>query len=398
MSSYEGYIVIAGGGLAAVRTAQALRDMGEPGRIWILSEESCPPYDRPPLSKRFLQKKTDEVQIQLLTQQDLKSLAIEVRLSQRVVGIGRDAQRIELEDGRAIGYETLVVATGARPVRLAQFERFTNVHVLRSVEDARRLRDVLRPGVRLGIIGGGFIGLEIAAVATQLGCKVTIVEAASTPLAAILGEKLGEWIRGWHERQGVVFHCGASLHGVGGDHRATALELAGGEMLEIDEVIVGVGQQPNVEWLLESGLEVNHGLVCDAYGRTEDARVFGVGDVVCTKLGDEYRRTRQWTAVTEQARRAAAAIRGIPADEPFVDDFYFWSDQYGSRLQFAGRMPPNPELRWVKGGACEERFVVLCCADSEVRAVLGLGSPREFLTHSAAIRRQQAIDTVPASP
>jgi 3-phenylpropionate/trans-cinnamate dioxygenase ferredoxin reductase subunit len=396
MGAHVGSIVIAGGGLAAVRTAQALRDMGEVERITIISEETCLPYDRPPLSKRYLQNKADEAQIQLLSEQGLESLSIEVRLSQQAVGLDTDARRIKLADGAEVSYGKLVVATGARPLRLPLFEHLANVHVLRTIEDAKRLRDVLRPGVRLGIVGGGFIGLEIAAVATELGCRVTIVEAAATPLAAILGEELGQCIRGWHERKGVYFHCGARLLRVVGEERATALELGSGEILEIDEVVVGVGQQPNVEWLHGSGLELNRGLVCDARGRTKDVRVFGVGDAVCTKIGEEYRPTRQWTAVTEQARRTAAAILGKRDDERFIDDCYFWSDQHGSRLQFAGRMPKNPKLRWIKGGPHDERFVALCCAQSEILAVFSLSSPREFLMHMAALRRKEAIPVTPA--
>ena len=396
MNAHEGCIVIAGGGLAAVRTAQSLRESGEQDRISIWSEESRLPYDRPPLSKRYLQNEADDTQIQLLSEHDLQSLAIEVKLSRRVVGLDRHARQIKLAGGATVGYGKLVVATGARPLRLQLLERFANVHVLRSVDDAARLRDVLRPGVRLGIVGGGFIGLEIAAVAIHLGCRVTVVEAASTPMAASLGEELGESIRGWHERKGVHFRCGARALGVVGKERATALQLAGDEILEIDEVVVGVGQQPNLEWLHGSGLELNQGLVCDMHGRTLDPRVFGVGDVVCTKIGEEYRPTRQWTAVTEQARRTAAAIHGRQEDEPFVDDFYFWSDQHGSRLQFAGRMPKNPKLRWVKGGPRDERFVAICCADSEILAVFSLGSPREFLMHSAALRRKQAIPVLSA--
>jgi 3-phenylpropionate/trans-cinnamate dioxygenase ferredoxin reductase subunit len=142
-----------------------------------------------------------------------------------------------------------------------------------------------------------------------------------------------------------------------------------------------------VEWLTVSGLELNRGLVCDAYGRTLDPLVFGVGDAVCTRIGNSYRPTRQWTAVTEQARRLASTLCGEPQRGPVIDDCYFWSDQHGLRLQFIGQMPADPQLHWVKGSPEEERYVVLCCTDGKVRAVFSVGSPREFLLRSMALRR-----------
>jgi 3-phenylpropionate/trans-cinnamate dioxygenase ferredoxin reductase subunit len=393
VSGLADHVVIAGGGLAAVRTAQALRELQHRGRIVMLSDESRLPYDRPPLSKNYLQGKTDDAQIQLLTPQNLDELQIDVRLSQRAVGIDRAQRQVVLARGEMVEYGRLVVATGARPVRLQRFEQFGNVHVLRSVDDARRLRAALQPGRRIGIVGAGFIGLEIAAAATSLGCRVTVLETAATPLAAILGKELGSCILRWHERKGVTFRCGTTLRAVIGHDRVQALELDDGEVANVDVVVVGVGQTPNVEWLADSGLDFNRGLVCDVHGRTRDPLVFGVGDAVCTRVGDEYHPTRQWTAVTEQARRTAGAMCGKPDAGPIVEDFYFWSDQHGARLQFAGRVPPNPRLIWVKGGPQEERFAVLCCTATQVRAVLSLGSPREFLVHSMALRRGE-----PAAP
>jgi 3-phenylpropionate/trans-cinnamate dioxygenase ferredoxin reductase subunit len=384
-------IVIAGGGLAAVRTAQALRELQHRGRIVMLSDEVRLPYDRPPLSKNYLQGKADDAQIRLMTSRELEELRIAVRLSQRVVGLDRALRQVRLASGEAVDYDRLVVATGARPVRLEGFAPFDNVHVLRSINDARRLRESLQPGRRIGIVGAGFIGLEIASAAAQLGCHPTVLETASTPLAAILGEELGRCIQRWHERKGVSFRCSAGLRGARGARSVEALELGDGEVLDVDVVVVGVGQTPNIEWLTQSGLEVRGGLVCDVHGRTEDPRVFGVGDAVCTKVGDQYHPTRQWTAVTEQARRTAGAICGEVDAEPIVEDFYFWSDQHGRRLQFAGQVPPNPRLVWMRGGPQEERFVVLVCDAAQVRAVFSLGSPREFLTHSMALRRAEPV-------
>jgi 3-phenylpropionate/trans-cinnamate dioxygenase ferredoxin reductase subunit len=155
--------------------------------------------------------------------------------------------------------------------------------------------------------------------------------------------------------------------------------------------VVGVGQAPNVEWLADSGLPLNRGLVCDVHGRTRDPLVFGVGDVVCTQVGESFHPTRQWTAVTEQARRLADALCDNVDTAPVVEDNYFWSDQHGLRLQFAGRVPADPRLIWVNGQPDADRFAVLCCSATEVTAVFSLGCPRDFLVHSMPLRRGETI-------
>lgn len=387
MTSVRDHIVIAGGGLAAVRTAQALRDLRHSGAITLICAEDQLPYDRPPLSKAYLTGKIGDEQIRLLPAQAYAELGIEVLLGACVVGLDRPTQSVRIADGRALTYDRLVVATGARPVRLPVFEGRENVHVLRDSSDAGRLRDVLAPGLRLGIVGAGFIGLEIAAAAHELGAEVTLIEVAPAPLAPILGTELGGCIQRWHERKGLRFLCGAAVRAVHGSHRVDSIELETGAAIDVDAVVVGVGQVPNVEWLEGAGLPLHRGLVCDAHGRTPDPRVFGAGDAVCTKVGASYHPTRQWTAVTEQASRVAAALCDRVEEGPVVEDNYFWSDQHGLRLQFAGRVPTHPRLVWIQGGPDEERFAVLCCTSTSVSAVFSVGCPRDFLVQSVPLRR-----------
>jgi 3-phenylpropionate/trans-cinnamate dioxygenase ferredoxin reductase subunit len=396
MSDAEDDVVIVGGGLAAVRTAQALRDLHYGGRITVLSAERTLPYDRPPLSKGYLLGKINDDQIRLLTEEKLAALAVEVRLGNCAIGLDRKARQVLLSDGQSFGYGRVVAATGARPVRLPAFEGLDNVHVLRDAQDARRLRAALVPGGRLGIVGAGFIGLEIAATAREAGCSVTIVESAATPLAAILGAELGICVQHFHERKGIRFQCGTGITEVRGSGRVSALALTNGAVVDVDFVLVGVGQVPNVEWLTDSGLALRRGLVCDVHGRTQDPRVFGVGDVVCTQIGESFHPTRQWTAVTEQARRAADAMCGRIEPGPVIDDSYFWSDQHGLRLQFAGQVPSQARLVWVNGGPEADRFAVLCCTQDEVAAVFSLGSPRDFLVHSMPLRRGERATAPPA--
>jgi 3-phenylpropionate/trans-cinnamate dioxygenase ferredoxin reductase subunit len=390
-------IVIVGGGLGAARTVVALRDLKYPGRITLLSDETRLPYDRPPLSKGYLQGKVAEDKIRLLTAEQLAQLQIEWRGGVAASGLDRERRRVRLADGSSIGYEQLVVATGARPNRLSQFEHFDNVHVLRSLADADALRAALAPGRRLCIVGAGFIGLEIASTAIELGCRVTLVEAAPTPLAAILGPQLGARIQRWHEGKGAAFHCGARIAKVIGTGTAEGLELSDGTSVLADAIVVGIGQCVNTEWLSGSGLELDRGLVCDPYGRSSDPLVFGVGDAACVRVGAQLCPTRHWTATTEQARRVAAAIcgpgeaQGVEGADAIVEDNYFWSDQYGLRLQFAGHVSGEPRLVWVSGSQDAERFAVLCCTAGEVTAVFSLGCVRDFLTHSMPLRRGERV-------
>lgn len=391
MSTTADHIVIVGGGLAAVRTAQALREQQHSGPITLLCAEAALPYDRPPLSKAYLTGKMGDADISLLPAETYAELKIDVQLNSRAVGLDREAQLVQLADGRTVSYDRLVVATGARPIMLPSFSGRSNVHVLRDASDALKLKEALQPGRKIGIVGAGFIGLEIAAVALELGADVTLIEVAPTPLAQILGAELGGYLQRWHERKGLRFHCGAGIRAVNGSKRVESIELDNGTVIAVDAVVIGIGQQPNVEWLETAGLPLHRGLVCDAHGRTSDPRVYGVGDVVCTQVGDTFHPTRQWTAVTEQANRVGAALCDRVDPSPVIDDHYFWSDQHGIRLQFAGQVPPQPRLVWLRGGPDEERFAVLCCTPTDVTAVFSVGCPRDFLVNSMPLREGERM-------
>ena len=398
VSAAEGEgVLIVGGGLAAARTAIALRDLKYPGRVTLLSNETRLPYDRPPLSKGYLQGKVAEDKIRLLSAQQLAELQIQWRGGVAATGLDRQGRSVRLADGSSICYERLVVATGASPNRLSQFDHFDNAHMLRSLADADALRAALVPGRRVCIVGAGFIGLEIASTAIDLGCRVSLVEAAQTPLAAILGPQLGARIQRWHESKGAAFHCGVRVAKVIGAGTAEGLELSDGTEVPADAIVVGVGQSANTQWLAGSGLELERGLVCDLHGRSSDPLVFGVGDAVCVRVGAQLRPTRHWTATTEQAPRVAAAIcdraqaHGQDCADAIVEDNYFWSDQYGLRLQFAGHVPSEPRLIWVSGTQEAERFAVLCCTADQVTAVFSLGCVRDFLTHSMPLRRGERV-------
>jgi 3-phenylpropionate/trans-cinnamate dioxygenase ferredoxin reductase subunit len=386
-------VVIVGGGLGALRTAQALRDEGFAGSVTLVSAEDTLPYDRPPLSKAFLLGTVEEEALVLAEAAQLAELDVAVRLGTPAVGLDLAARTVTLAGGEQLAYDDLVVATGARPNRLAMFEAMDGVVYLRDLHDAHALRRELAARPRLGIVGGGFIGLEIAGVARALGCEVTVVEAAAAPLAPILGAELGGWVQAWHEEQGVRFACGAPLAAVRGEGRPSELVLADGRTVPVDAVVVGVGVTPDVGWLGEAGLEVHRGLVCDADGRTSDPHVFGVGDVTCRHADGACSPSGHWTATNAHARAVADAIIGRPPSPPAGQQGYFWSDQFDRRLQFAGTVAASPRVSISSGAVDEGKFVALLHdADAgddpdAVTGVFAMNSPREFVRTSLALRR-----------
>ncbi len=383
-------IVIVGGGLGALRTAQSLRDAGAQQGITLLSAEDTLPYDRPPLSKAYLLGERAEEDLALETAERLSELDITVRLGARVTGLDLSGQAVELVDGERVPFDDLVVATGARPNRLAVLEGLDDALYLRDLDTARRLRTLLGPDVRVGIVGGGFIGLEIASVARKLGGTVTVIEAAPTPLAPIIGEELGGRIRAWHEDHGIEFRCGAAVVGYSGDPGAHSLQLAGGEALEVDVVVVGVGVTPEVDWLAAGGLETHHGLVVDPDGRTSDPHVFGVGDVTCRHVAGACTRSGHWTATNEHARSVAAALLGLARPSGPTQPGYFWSDQFGKRLQFAGRLPSSPRVELLSGTFDDAKFVVRIMDGDTLAAVFSLDSVRDFIKATIPLRTQPA--------
>ena len=381
-----GPVVILGGGLGGLRTAQALRDLGYDGELEILSQESVLPYDRPPLSKAFLRGETEEAALELVGAEHLEEREIRVRLGARAVGLDLVGREVMLEDGERVAYDELVIATGARPNRLPMFDGLGDVVYLRDVADARGLRDALRSRPRVGVVGGGFIGLEIASVARVLGCEVTVIEAASAPLAPILGDELGGWVRDWHEEEGVRFLCGSPLAQVDGDRRPYGLRTGDGRVAEVELIVVGTGITRDVGWLHDAGLQTHRGLVCDASGRASDPHVHGVGDITCRHDGSECVATGHWTATNEQARAVARSLMGDSDRSETGQEGYFWSDQYDRRLQFAGAVAASPSVQLSSGSVAERKFVTLLGDGQTTTGVFAMSSPREFMMAARGLR------------
>lgn len=380
-------VVVVGGGLAAVRTAQALRRLGFPGRITLFSEEEELPYDRPPLSKSFLRDPEDGGAIRLLGERAYGELGIAIELGRRAVGLDPRSRWVVLESGETVPYDAAVIATGARPRRLLALEGFSNVFTLRTAGDARRIAAELGEDVRVAVVGGGFIGLEVAATARSLGADVTVVEADAEPLSRVLGPELGAWVRAWHQEQGVGFRCGAAVSGAEGKGGVRRLLLEGGGTVDADLVIVGIGIRRAVEWLAGSGVEVDGAVLCDGCGRTSVDWIYAVGDVASRRADGGAVASEHWTSATEQAVRAAGAMLGRPPAGPPRSETYFWSDQYGHRLQFAGEAAPDGRVTIQSGSMGGGSFVAVQRRAGRASAVFAVDAPREFVAARAALER-----------
>jgi NADPH-dependent 2,4-dienoyl-CoA reductase/sulfur reductase-like enzyme len=376
------HVVVVGGSLAGISTARALRAQGFAGELTIVGAEPHRPYDRPPLSKEFLAGDIEEPSLSL--EMPGEDLAIDWRLGCTATALDVERMTLTLADGSAVVADGFVLATGAAPMALPGQPALTGVHLLRTIDDARSLRDDLARGGRPVVVGGGFIGSEVAATARHLGLEVTVLEAAPLPLVPQLGPEMALVVSGLHAAAGTRLECGVGVAGLTGSDRVEGVELADGRVLPADLVVVGIGARPTTAWLAGSGLVLDPrhgGIHCDAFGATGAAGVVAVGD--CAAWYDEEvgapERVEHWTSAHERGPLAAATLLG--AEPPRLRGGrapYFWSDQYGVRIQFAGHARPGDQVTVEEGSAEERSLLAVYRRDGEPVAVLGLDRPRPF--------------------
>jgi NADPH-dependent 2,4-dienoyl-CoA reductase/sulfur reductase-like enzyme len=377
-------VVIVGGSLAGISTARALRKQGYDGGLTIVGAEPHRPYDRPPLSKEFLGTGLGVEEPELSLEMPGEDLGISWRLGVAATGLDPEAMTLSLADGDRLSADGFVLATGAAPMPLPGMPTLTGVHLLRSLEDARALRADLRSGGRLVVVGGGFIGSEVASTARQLGLEVTVVEAAPLPLVVQVGPEMAEVLSGLHAVGGTRLECGVGVQGLAGASAVEGVELADGRVLPADVVVVGIGARPTTAWLADSGLELapgHRGVVCDAAGATNRPGIVAVGD--CSAWYDDDfggpHRVEHWTSAHERGPLAAATLLGN--EPPKIRGGrapYFWSDQYGLRIQFAGTAQPGDTVTIEEGGVEERSLLAIYRRQGEPVAVLGLDRPRPF--------------------
>jgi NADPH-dependent 2,4-dienoyl-CoA reductase/sulfur reductase-like enzyme len=371
-------VAVIGASLAGLSAARALRDQSYDGRIVVVGDEVHAPYDRPPLSKEFLAGTASLDDIALGAPDDA-DLGLEWRLGTTAVGLDHASRSVLLRDGTEVRADGVILATGARARRLPGNEALDGVHVLRSLDDAIALRDDLAAAERLVVIGAGFIGAEVASTARKLGLEVTVVETQPVPLAGPLGPEMGAVCAELHADHGTRLVAGTGVSGLVGTGRVEAVELTDGTRLPADVVVVGVGAIPNIEWLADSGVALGNGVLTDARGATNIPGVVAVGDCAAawSASADRHVRIEHWTNALEQPATAVATLLGAgePAAAPVP---YFWSDQYGARIQFAGSRCEGDVARVVEGSCLDRSFLVVYERDGHPVAVLGMNQPRLF--------------------
>jgi 3-phenylpropionate/trans-cinnamate dioxygenase ferredoxin reductase component len=371
-------VLVVGAGAAGVTTAESLREGGFDGRIRLVGAESHLPYDRPPLSKQILLGTADPGRLVLRDAAGFAELDVELRLGRTATGLDLAGRQVFLDDGAVLDFGALVVATGVRPRRLPSARADADVRYLRTLDDARSLRESLVGAETVVVVGAGFLGVEVASAARGLGAAVTVVEPMAEPMQRQFGPVLGAMVRRAHEAEGTGFRLGVGVL----DVRARAdgrsvVDLTDGTAVTADVVVAAIGSVPDVEWLAGSGLDVRHGVRCDDRCRAA-AGVWVAGDVaaVVDPGSGAVHRSEHRTNAAEQGDCVAANLLG--ADRRFAPSGYFWSDQAGLRLQAVGAFPPDGELEIVAGELGGDRFVATARRGGTVTGVLGWNAARDF--------------------
>jgi NADPH-dependent 2,4-dienoyl-CoA reductase/sulfur reductase-like enzyme len=371
--------VIVGGGLAGQRCAETLRRSGYEGSIVMVCGERHLPYDRPPLSKELLLEAEVEEGLSFRSRNWYQEKAVHLRLGVAACHLDERARAVHLSDGSRVSYEQLLIATGSRPRRLPMLEGYENVTTLRTREDAGRLREALRPGARLLVIGAGFIGQEAASAARKAGLETTIIEAASAPLQSVLGSELGGWFADLHRTNGTRLVLGRRVMAVRGEHRVDAVTLEDGRTLGCDHVLLGVGVDPDLRWLSSSALSSpiadRSGVRTDADGRTDIAGVYAAGDAAAAfePLLERHVLGSHWESAGRQGARAAIAMLGLEQRPRGVSSF--WSDLYGTRIQYLGHASLADEVT-VDGDPQGCEFTATFTTRERPVAVLLVGRPQ----------------------
>ena len=367
----EQTFVIVGASLAGATAATALREEGFGGQIVLIGEEHERPYERPPLSKDYLQGKTEKEMIFVHPESWYAEHDVELRLGTRVTGIDATAHRLTLQNGQQLGYNKLLLATGSSARRLSiPGADLDGVLYLRSVEDSERIKDALRAGSRVVVIGAGWIGLEVTAAARIAGAKVTVLEMAELPLLRVLGREVAEIFAALHRGHGADLRFGVQLQEITGrDNRVTGVELADGGHVDADVVIAGVGIKPNTELAAAAGLRVDNGIVVDEHLRSSDADIYAVGDVANAfhPLLGRHIRVEHWAAALNQPKIVAKTMLGGDAIYDRVP--YFFTDQYDFGMEYSGYVEPGGYDEVVfRGNRDKGEFIAFWLKDDRVLA------------------------------
>ncbi len=364
-------VVVVGAGMAGVQTAVALREQGFAGDVTLLGAEPHQPYDRPPLSKAVLLGKAEGSAFDV----DFEALGIELQLGREVLGVRPGEHELDTATG-PVPYDLLVLATGAEPIRLPGTEGVPGVHLLRTLDDAERLRPVLARQHDIVVVGAGWIGAEFATAAREAGCAVTVVEAADRPLAGALPAEVAAPMTAWYADSGTTLRTHARVERV----ESGAVVLDDGSRIPAGAVVVGIGARPATAWLKGSGIELGvYGeVVADDHLRTSAPDVYAVGDCASFPSGRYGERllVHHWDNALQGPRTVAANIVG-ETPEPYDPVPYFWSEQFGRFVQYAGHHASADTLIW-RGDPAGAAWTVCWLRETRLIALLAVGRPRDL--------------------
>ena len=396
MTSMAGHVVILGAGHAGGTAAALLRQYGHEWPITLVGDEPIPPYQRPPLSKAWLKGEADADSLALKPLEFYAASNIDFRPDTQAISLDRAAKTVSLSDGSALTYDALILATGARAIALPlQGKDLAGILVLRTAAHAETLKAQVGPGKTLAVVGGGYIGLEVAASGRALGAEVVVLEREDRLLARVACPELSSFFHAYHEKQGVKIELGASVTGfVGRDERVAGVSLADGRTIACDAVVVGVGAAPNDEIAKAAGLECARGVVVDLDARSvTDPAIFAIGDVAHRPMPiyDRMFRMESVPNALEQAKQAASALTGRP--RPPGECPWQWSDQYDLKLQIAG-YPFDADQVLLRGDPASAKFAIFHLKGDQVQSVEAINSPPEFMMGKQLILNRKPVDKV----
>ncbi|MDO5631747.1 MAG: FAD-dependent oxidoreductase [Paracoccus sp. (in: a-proteobacteria)] len=391
-------IVIAGAGQAAASMAAKLRGLGHDGPLTVIGDEAAPPYQRPPLSKAYLLGDMGLDRLTLRAPEWWAENGIDLRTGTRATAIDTAARMVATDAG-PVAYDALALCLGARPRRLPARigGHLPGVHTIRDLSDVDRLRPELRPGARLVVIGGGYIGLEAAAVARKLGLAVTLIESAPRILGRVAASETADLIRDLHRRHGTTIREGEAITRITGTDRATGVELTSGDMIPADVIVTGIGVTPVTDLAETAGLATDNGIATDSYGRSSDPAIWAAGDCASMLTDTGWMRLESVGNAIDMAEAVAANIMG--ADTPYTPKPWFWSDQYDAKLQIAG-LGTGADRIVTRAGDQPGHGSVWYFRGPQLIAVDALNEPRAYMIGKRLIEagRTADPDLIPTTP
>lgn len=382
-------MVLIGAGQTSASAARTLRRDGYDGRIVILGNEQHAPYQRPPLSKEYLTGETALDEVWSVPRDWYRDNDVQLELGRQVVRVDRETLDVELADGSKFPADAVLIATGGRARRFPGADGEC-INYLRTIEDANRIRERARAGARIVVVGGGFIGLEVAASARNMGAEIVMIETQEAPLERVLGQEIGTVLGTMHKERGVDLRCDTSVDSISSTQTGVLIRTSDGEHIEGDIAVIGIGIEPNVEVAKASEITVGNGIRVDEFCRTTAEGIFAAGDVAnhYHPLYDRRMRVEHFDNATRQGAVAARSMIGIRTRHD--DPHWFWSDQYGQSLQYAGNV-----VRWddivVRGSVDDRDFVAFYLYEGRIVGAFGLNRGGDIMTVKSLLSERIAV-------